>query len=63
MLSFQSHLRTLVKVPNRTVRVVEDIGRVIAIEDIIEIVKVGKIGKKTITIGKLLVVSQTLFLS
>jgi len=63
MLSFQSHLRTLVEVPNRTVRVVEDIGRVIAIEDIIEIVKVGKIGKKTITIGKLLVVSQTLFLS
>ena len=63
MLLFQFYSRTSVAVPNRTVRVVEDIGRVVSIGNVTEIVKAGKVEEKTITVGKLLVVGQTLLLS
>jgi len=56
VLLFQSHSRTSVTVLNRTVGVVEDVGKVAVREDTIEVPKVAKVGKKTVIVGKLLVV-------
>jgi len=54
---FWFYLRILVAVLNKTVRVVEDTGEVVARRDVIEVAKVGEIRKKTIIINKLLVVN------
>jgi len=60
VLSFQSHSRTSVTVPNRTVRAVEGVGKVTVREDTIKVAEIAKVRGNTVIVGKLLVVGRTL---
>ena len=62
MLLFWSHSKTSVIVLSRIVEAAEDIDGVAARGDTTEVAEVGKVGRKTIIVDKLLVVGQILLL-